>query len=258
VNAIGFIFLAAAPFFLLPTLVAFKNRKSNAYAFLGANLLLLGGLASSSISLMSDSPGGFFPRIGAGSGLICWLVLLHFSLRRDAPKESDLDEPVTLAPHDAAWSAAFETERRRICETLSVPAETLEHIGSTAVPGLLAKPVIDMMLGLPRYPPPDQIISRLTILGYQDMREAGVPRRRFLRLRESRAFNLHIVERGGEHWVGNLGLRDHLRADAGARERYATAKQAALAAGHDRLLAYSAGKKSALTELLAASRPGPA
>ncbi len=255
---IALIFVAAGPFFLLPTILAFKNRKSHAYAFLGANLLLLAGLASSAISLMSESRGGFFPRIGAGSGLICWLVLLHFSLRRDAPRESDLDEPVTLAPYDAAWPAAFETERRRICETLSVPPETLEHIGSTAVPGLLAKPVIDLMLGLPRYPPPDEVLSRLTILGYQDMREAGVPRRRYLRLRESRAFNLHVVERGGGHWVDNLRLRDHLRADAGARERYATAKQAALAAGHDRLLAYSAGKQATLAELLAASRPGPA
>jgi GrpB-like predicted nucleotidyltransferase (UPF0157 family) len=140
---------------------------------------------------------------------------------------------------------------------LSSPG-TSSHIGSTAVPGLMAKPIIDMMLGLPRYPPPDEVINRLIILGYQDMREAGVPGRRYLRLRETQGFNVHVVERGGEHWTSNLRLRDHLRADAGARERYAAAKQAAVANGGHRLLAYSAAKQAALSELLAATRPGAA
>jgi GrpB-like predicted nucleotidyltransferase (UPF0157 family) len=235
-DKVGFFSLAAAPFFLLPTFAAFANRKANKFVFLGLNVLMVGALA-----------------LGVAPGVILWLVLLHFSLRKDAPKDSELDEPVTLAPYDDAWPAAFAAERRRLCETLSVTPDALEHIGSTAVPGLLAKPVVDMMLGLPRYPPPDEFISRLTILGYQDMREANVPGRRYLRLREGQAFNLHIVERGGAHWTGNLRFRDYLRSDAGARERYAAAKRSALEKG-DRLLAYSAAKQAALEELLAASK----
>jgi hypothetical protein len=137
-GATGFVFLAALPFFLLPTITAFMNKKENAFAFLGANVLLLGALVASVASLMSEASSLPFPRVGAGSGLVCWLVLLHFSLRRDRPKESDLDESVTLTGHDPAWAPAFEAERRRICDTLSLPADAIEHIGSTAVPGLLA------------------------------------------------------------------------------------------------------------------------
>lgn len=157
----SFIFLVACPFFLLATSVG---------------------------DLMCEEdwwPRGV-PRIGAGGGLILFLVLPHFSLRRDGPKESDLDEAVTLA--------------------LSVSDEDLEHIGSTALPGQLAKPV---------------------------------------------------VERGGEHWKNNLRLRDYLRSDASARDRYAEARRAALANG-ERLIAYSARKQSALAELLAPSRAGTA
>jgi GrpB-like predicted nucleotidyltransferase (UPF0157 family) len=231
-SMVGFFSLAAAPFFLLPTFAAFANRKAKRFVFLGLNVLMVGGLA-----------------LGVAPGVILWLILLHFSLKKDAPGDSALDEPVTLVPYDAAWPAAFEAEQRRLCETLAVAPDALEHIGSTAVPGLLAKPVVDMMLGLPRYPPPDTFINRLTILGYQDMREANVPGRRYLRLREGQPFNLHIVERGGEHWNNNLRLRDHLRSDAGARERYAAAKRDALGKS-DRLLAYSAGKQSVLASLV--------
>jgi GrpB-like predicted nucleotidyltransferase (UPF0157 family) len=260
--ALLFILLAACPFFLLPTLFAYKNEKANAAGFLIGNLVLLGLLASGVGGLMIDDADSMrvsmpVPRVGVTGGLIIWLVLLHFSLRRDGPRESDIDERVTLAPYDAAWPAAFENERQRLCEILAVPPEVLEHIGSTAVPGMLTKPVVDMMLGLPRYPPPDEFVNRLTILGYQDMREANLPGRRYLRLREGRPFNLHIVERGGEHWINNLRLRDHLRADASARERYAAAKQQALEKG-DRLLAYSAAKQGVLSELLAATRPAAA
>jgi len=81
-----------------------------------------------------------------------------------------------------------------------------------------------------------------------------VPGRVYLRLRDARDFNLHIVELGGTHWNDNLALRDLLRRDAGARERYAAAKQAALAAGESRLLAYSAAKHSAVAELLSTAR----
>ncbi len=86
------------------------------------------------------------------------------------------------------------------------------------------------------------MISRLEILGYENLGEAGIPGRIYLRLRGDRSFNLHIVERGGAQWTNNLALRDLLRRDAAARERYAAGKQAALTSAGNRLLAYSAAK----------------
>src|SRR3954468_21930016 len=112
-----------------------------------------------------------------------------------------IDEPVRLAPHDAAWRGAFETERARLAREIDLPPDSIEHIGSTAVPGLTAKPVIDMMLGVRSLPPARDLLSRLEILGYEPLGEAGVPGRIYLRLRGGRDFNLHIVERGGPHWA---------------------------------------------------------
>lgn len=169
-----------------------------------------------------------------------------------------LDEPVTLAPYDPAWPIAFAAERSRICEALQLPQAAIEHIGSTAVPGLVAKPIVDLMLGVPLYPPPDTTVSRLVILGYRDMREAGVPGRRYLRLREKQSFNLHVVARDGVHWANNLQLREHLRRDSGARERYVAAKEDAIAAGHRRLLAYSQAKQGILATLATEADSAPA
>jgi len=232
--------LVCAPFFLLPTLIAFKNGKRSRGLVLAGNLALFGGAA--------------FAAPGVALSLVAWLVLLHFALRKEPPDDSVLDEAVQLVPPDPAWPEVFAAERARITRTFDLPVDSIEHIGSTAVPGLTAKPVIDLMLGVPSLPPARDLLSRLEILGYQNLGEAGVPGRVYLRLRDARDFNLHIVELGGTHWNDNLALRDLLRRDAGARERYAAAKQAALAAGESRLLAYSAAKHSAVAELLSTAR----
>jgi GrpB-like predicted nucleotidyltransferase (UPF0157 family) len=144
-------------------------------------------------------------------------------------------------------------ERARLARALELQPDCIEHIGSTAVPALIAKPVIDMMLAVPSLPPARHLVSRLETLGYENLGTAGVEGRVYLRLRGGCAFNLHIVERAGRHWANNLALRDFLRRDAGARERYAAAKLAALAQGGARLLAYSAAKHSAVAVLLSAA-----
>ena len=164
----------------------------------------------------------------------------------------ELDELVTLVSYDAHWPKTFDAERSRICKALILSPDAIEHIGSTAVPGMIAKPIVDLMLGIPRYPPGDTTVSPLLDLGFQDLGEAGVTGRRHLKMRGERSFNLHIVARGGEHWTNNLKLRDYLRRNPGARERYADAKRAALAQA-DRLLAYSAAKHAAVSELIAAA-----
>jgi GrpB-like predicted nucleotidyltransferase (UPF0157 family) len=169
---------------------------------------------------------------------------------KEPPDTRVLDEEVTLVPHDPAWAPTFAAEQVRLASTLELTSDALEHIGSTAVPDLDAKPVIDIMLGIPRLPPDGNQLSRLEILGYQNLGEAGVPGRLYLRLRGDQHFNLHVVQRGGTHWTSNLALRDLLRRDAAARERYAAGKREALANAGPRLLAYSAAKQRVLHELL--------
>ena len=168
----------------------------------------------------------------------------------------EIDEPVLLVPYDDAWPARYDGERFRIADTFGVAPRSglMQHIGSTAVPGLIAKPVIDIMLGVGSWPPRGEFIARLGTLGYENLGEAGVIGRIYLRRRDLHSFNAHIVVRGGKHWNNNIAIRDLLRRDGAARERYAAAKTAALDVGKGRLLAYSAAKDGAVTELLAAAR----
>ena len=172
----------------------------------------------------------------------------------------DLDEPVLLVPYDDAWPSRYEQERARIASAFGVIPRSglIQHIGSTAVPGLISKPVIDIMLGVGKWPAPDPFITRMGLIGYENLGEAGIPGRIYLRRRDLHSFNAHLVLRGGEHWTNNLALRDLLRSDAGARERYATAKKAALELGRGRLLAYSSAKQSIVSDLLAVARAAEA
>ena len=67
------------------------------------------------------------------------------------------------------------------------------------------------MLGASDWPPPNALIKGVCALGYENLGEAGVPERLYLRRRADRAFNAHIVKRGSKHWNDNLALRDFLR-----------------------------------------------
>jgi GrpB-like predicted nucleotidyltransferase (UPF0157 family) len=169
---------------------------------------------------------------------------------------NELDEPVTLVPYDPKWPDVYDQERFRIALAFGVfPSSGLiQHIGSTAVPGLVAKPVIDLMLGVRDWPPPNKLIRGVCSLGYENLGEAGVVERVYLRCRSGQHFNAHVVKRGGAHWTNNLALRDLLIRDAAAREKYAAAKIAALTKGAGRLLAYSAAKEDVIAELIARAR----
>lgn len=159
----------------------------------------------------------------------------------------ELDEPIELVAHRAEWSSQAAIECARIVRAVG-PAQ-VEHIGSTAVAGLVAKPTIDLMVGVDEYPAP-WLQPLLESLGYQAMGEAGVPGRSYFRRRAGPSFNVHVVPRGGTWWKQNLSLRDFLREDPLARQRYADAKQAAFAGGADTLLSYSAAKAPAIAALL--------
>ena len=162
----------------------------------------------------------------------------------------DLDEPVVLVPYRPEWAEQADAERTRVADALGVGREAIEHIGSTAVPGLIAKPVVDLMLMVDAYPPAASTCRRIEELGYEPLGEAGVPGRAYFRLRAARNFNMHVVERNGQHHANNVRLRDLLRRDADARERYAVAKRAAIGTGATQLLAYSEAKAPAIAELL--------
>ena len=162
----------------------------------------------------------------------------------------DVDEPVTLAPYDPEWGRHAAAEIDRLRMHLATPSIRIEHIGSTAVEGCEAKPIVDLLIGAE---PSDRSAVAATVVaaGYESLGEAE-PGRIYLR-RRSPAFNVHVVALGGALWLENLLLRDHLRGSATARARDVAAKRRAIAA-EPRLLGYSREKSRVLEELLAEAR----
>jgi GrpB-like predicted nucleotidyltransferase (UPF0157 family) len=165
------------------------------------------------------------------------------------------DEPVEITDYDPHSEGRFRAERDRLRIGLATASLKFEHIGSTAVPGLAGRPIVDLMLGAPpaSWAALDELRPRIVALGYEDLGDAGVPGRVCFRRRTKlRAFDVVLVEEGGAQWRDNLALRDYLRAHPEEAARYAELKRASGAA--KTLLAYSKETSALLTEMLKHAR----
>lgn len=163
-----------------------------------------------------------------------------------------LDERITVCMADPSWPNWFQQETARLRSAL--PGDLIpeiQHIGSTAVPGLDAKPIVDLMVGIGEPGRIAEVVERLERLGYESLGEAGVPGRWALRKRDvAQPSNIAIVAYEGEWWKLNLAVRDFLRANAEVARNYASAKWHAVSNGADMLLAYSDAKR-AIIEMIA-------
>jgi GrpB-like predicted nucleotidyltransferase (UPF0157 family) len=168
----------------------------------------------------------------------------------DDPVDEAIDERIELREHDPRWSDWFVAERDRILRA-APSGIRVEHFGSTAVPDLLAKPIIDILVGVAGADSLEPVAARLIELGYESLGEAGVPGRVHLRRRGVRSFNISVVSLDTDLWRDNVRFRDHLRTNRDARERYAEAKQRAIDAGHTALLDYSDFKSPTVEMLIA-------
>jgi ribonuclease-3 len=157
-----------------------------------------------------------------------------------------LDETVSLAPADPRWSELAAEEAARLRAAL--PDAEVEHIGSTAVPGLEAKPIIDLLVGV------RELANGVRLPDYEAMGEAGVAGRLYFRRRGPVSFNAQVVEHGSPLWHDALLLRDYLRAHPQESERYAEQKRRAIASGATTLLRYSDEKAAMVGELLERAR----
>ena len=133
---------------------------------------------------------------------------------------------VLLAAYDPTWPARFAEERTRVADALGALPACVEHIGSTAVPGLVAKPVIDILVGRPPATPLAPYVDALRRVGYEYRGENGIPGRHYFRRGVPRAYHLHLVEVDGELWRRHLRFRDLLREDPALAAEYAALKQA--------------------------------
>jgi GrpB-like predicted nucleotidyltransferase (UPF0157 family) len=152
---------------------------------------------------------------------------------------------IVLAPHSGAWGPAFECEESAISEALSDLSIQLHHIGSTAIPGIVAKPVIDMLGIVPAVEELDVRARRLAALGYEALGEFGIPGRRYFRKNAPggvRTHQLHAFAVGSPEIQRHLDFRDYLRAFPVEAAAYAALKQDLAGRCGNDMHAYSDGK----------------
>jgi GrpB-like predicted nucleotidyltransferase (UPF0157 family) len=145
--------------------------------------------------------------------------------------------------------AAYEVAAAEIGNALQPWIVEIEHIGSTAVPGLAAKPVIDMQVGVRDLSATPDIVEALTRLGYEYLPELedDLPSRRYFRRRVARrrTHQIHLVERSDiEWWDRHLAFRDWLRAHPDDRDAYARLKRSLAAEHRDDRAAYTDAKSA--------------
>jgi GrpB-like predicted nucleotidyltransferase (UPF0157 family) len=169
-----------------------------------------------------------------------------------------------LSAYSPMWPAVFDIERARLQAIFGADAALIEHIGSTAVPGLGARPIIDIMLGVPALAIVERAMPRLASEGYRHVPELerATPQRRYFVKPDGQPghFHLHAVVVDTPFWRDHLAFRDALRADPALAAQYSKLKQRLAARHPNDREAYSEGKGAFIREALArrARQPLPA
>jgi GrpB-like predicted nucleotidyltransferase (UPF0157 family) len=160
------------------------------------------------------------------------------------------DAPVVLADSDPSWPALFSHEAQRLRGALGDAATAIEHVGSTSVPGLPAKPIIDIVLGVadstdePGYKP------ALERAGYSlRVREPDWHQHRMFEGSDP-ATHVHVFTAGDPEIGRMVAFRDRLRSDEGDRERYAAAKRRLAARRWRHVQHYADAKTGVIEQIL--------
>ena len=165
---------------------------------------------------------------------------------------NNLDEEITLVPFNPTWSQHYQLESRRLQQALGNEIIGIEHIGSTAIPNIYAKPIIDILIGIKDIRNPDTIIQKLNRLGYEYFGEANVPGRLYfrLRLKHGHQYNVALCEFENDIWNNNILFRDYLIKHPEEAKQYSLLKKAIFDSGVNLLLDYSSRKHNLITEIL--------
>ena len=167
-------------------------------------------------------------------------------------------EPIEIAPYDERWPQLFAAWNSRLAEALGDTARHIDHVGSTAVPGLPAKPTIDIQISVDDLEDESRYVPSIEALGVQ-LRSRDREHRFFRPLSGlPRDVHIHVCPAGSEWERRHLLFRDRLRTDAHAREAYTRAKLSAAARWRDDRIAYTEAKDHQIRELMAvAERSAP-
>jgi len=143
--------------------------------------------------------------------------------------------PVVLVAYDPLWPKEFQVEADRIAKACHELEIHIEHIGSTSVPGLSAKPIIDIVAGVPPRVERELYVQAFKELGYEHKGAFGIRGRNYFVRGSPRSHHVHLVSRTTRFWRDQLLFRDYLRRNPDVMLEYQVLKrQLAIAHADDR------------------------
>jgi GrpB-like predicted nucleotidyltransferase (UPF0157 family) len=160
---------------------------------------------------------------------------------------------VRLAESTPRWATLFDEEAVQLAATLQRYGPSIEHCGSTSVPGLLAKPILDILIGVPGQVDVPGLVRALSPLGYEHAPRAGVPGHEVFGKDQPRTHLLHVVPLAGEAWLRMVGFRDTLRANPTLAAEYGALKRSLAAQFSSDRSAYTEGKAAFIAKVLGES-----
>jgi GrpB-like predicted nucleotidyltransferase (UPF0157 family) len=159
---------------------------------------------------------------------------------------------VEVVPHDPKWRDAFAIESKSVANALGENVVTIYHIGSTAIPNIYAKPIIDLLVEVKNITDVDRQSSAMESLGYEVMGEFGIDGRRYFRKdnREgTRTHQVHTFESGSPQVERHLAFRDYMMAHPEDAQRYSELKRKLAREYPTNIDAYMDGKDGFIQEM---------
>ena len=159
---------------------------------------------------------------------------------------------IVLVPHNPAWQEEFERESSAVAPAFGDLLVSLHHIGSTAIPDIEAKPVIDMLAVVTDIGGVDEQNPKFEELGYEAMGEFGIPGRRYFRkdsVSGERTHQIHAFQAGSPEVDRHLAFRDFLRAHPHHAKQYAALKRQLAEQYPNDMTEYTGGKSEFIKEM---------
>lgn len=156
---------------------------------------------------------------------------------------------LTIVPYQDNWPALYQQERALFVPLLGDNLIQIDHIGSTSVIGLAAKPIIDILIEVKELPLIDKLTDRFLEIGFVAKGENGIAGRRYFQKGGAkRTHHLHVFEKDDEHLIKHRAFRDYLRKYPNIRQQYSDIKHKALLEANNDSQLYSQLKSDFIQE----------
>lgn len=151
---------------------------------------------------------------------------------------------VEVKPYDEKWPAMFEEEKGLLLEELGDIIVCIHHIGSTAIYGIAAKPIIDILIEAVSLEELDNAHSKFEAINYEALGEFGIPRRRYYRKgMKNRTHQIHAFKENDEHVLRHTAFRDYINSHPNILREYEELKVKLAAVCNNDIEIYCAGKE---------------